>query len=186
MRRHPWKGDSIKRLVVAGLLFNLALLIIGLTWIAPLANRPRAGVLVPSAAGPASGSPTPADSPSASPVAPGGPVTVTLEQWSITPSATTVPAGPVTFVVSNAGTITHEFVVIRSNTLAADFPIGSFEGEKNRINEDTVGTNVGETGDMEAGGTQSLHLDLRPGHYAFVCNLPGHYGLGMHIDFTVA
>ncbi len=185
MRRRPWKGDAIKRLVVAGLLFNLTLLIIGLTWIVPLANRPR--VAVPSArAVPASGSPTPAVSPSASPVAPGGPVTVTLDQWSITPSATTVPAGPVTFVVSNAGTITHEFVVIRSNTPAADFPIGSFEGEKDRINEDTVGTNVGETGDMVAGGTQSLRLDLRPGHYAFVCNLPGHYGLGMHIDFTVA
>lgn len=172
---------------MAGLLFNLALLIIGLTWIVPLAHRPRAGVLVPSApAAPASGSPTPAASPSASPVAPGGPVTVTLDQWSITPSATTVSAGPITFVVSDAGTITHEFVVIRSDTPAADFPIGSFEGEKNRINEDTVGTNVGETGDMEAGGTQSLNLDLRPGHYAFVCNLPGHYGLGMHIDFTVA
>jgi uncharacterized cupredoxin-like copper-binding protein len=185
MRRDAWKGKPIRRFVVAGLLFNLALLIIGLTWIVPLAHRrPRAGVPVPSApAAPASGSPTPAASPSTSP---GGPVTVTLAQWSITPSATTARAGPITFVVSNAGTITHEFVVIRSDTPAADFRIGSFEGEKDRINEDTVGTNVGETGDLEAGATQSLSLDLRPGHYAFVCNLPGHYGLGMHIDFTVA
>ena len=51
--------------------------------------------------------------------------------------------------------------------------------------EDTAGTNVGETGDMEAGTTKTLTIDLAPGHYAFVCNLPGHYGQGMHTDFTV-
>ena len=170
---------------MAGLFVNLALLIIGLTWIVPLANRDNAAATSAPHALP-SATPTPVASASPSAAAAGGPVTVTLDQWSLTPSVSTVPPGPVTFVVSNAGTITHEFVVIRTDTQAADFHIGSFEGEKDRINEDTVGTNVGETGDMEAGLTQSLSLDLRPGHYAFVCNLPGHYGLGMHTDFVVA
>jgi uncharacterized cupredoxin-like copper-binding protein len=175
---------SMKRLFVAGLLFELALLIIGLTWIAPFANRDGAAG-PPTAPAPASASATPVASASASAAA-GGPVTVMLNQWSVTPSVSTVPAGRVTFIVSNAGTITHEFVVIRTNTPAADFHTGSFEGEKNRINEDTVGTNVGETGDMPAGSTKSFSIDLRPGHYALVCNLPGHYSLGMHTDFTVA
>ena len=38
---------------------------------------------------------------------------------------------------------------------------------------------------MEPDSTKALTLDLAPGHYAFVCNLPAHYGLGMHVDFTV-
>jgi uncharacterized cupredoxin-like copper-binding protein len=116
----------------------------------------------------------------------GGTVSVSLNQWTITPTATTVPAGSVTFDVANDGTVTHEFVVLQTDTPAAEIPIESFEGEQDRIDEDTAGTNVGETGDMEAGATQTLTLDLAPGHYVFVCNLPGHYGQGMHTDFTVA
>jgi uncharacterized cupredoxin-like copper-binding protein len=126
-----------------------------------------------------------ATSPSSSAVG-GGDVAVTLKQWAVTPIATTVSGGSVTFTVTNDGTIPHEFVVLQTETPAADFPIKSFEGESERINEDTAGTNVGETGDMEAGTTKTLTIDLAPGHYAFVCNLPGHYGLGMHTDFTVS
>ena len=68
----------------------------------------------------------------------------------------------------------------------AEIPIDSFEGEQDRIDEDTAGTNVGETGDMETGATQTLTLDLAPGHYVFVCNLPGHYQQGMHASLTVS
>jgi uncharacterized cupredoxin-like copper-binding protein len=114
-----------------------------------------------------------------------GDVAVTLQQWAVTPTVTTVPAGSVTFTVKNNGTIPHEFVVLQTETPAADFPITSFEGESERFNEDTAGTNVGETGDMDAGTTKTLTIDLAPGHYAFVCNLPAHYGQGMHTDFTV-
>jgi uncharacterized cupredoxin-like copper-binding protein len=115
----------------------------------------------------------------------GGDLAVTLSQWAVTPSATTASAGSVTFTVKNDGTIPHEFVVLQTETPAGDFPIESFEGESDRIDEDTAGTNVGETGDMDAAATTTLTIDLAPGHYAFVCNLPAHYGQGMHTDFTV-
>ncbi len=123
-------------------------------------------------------------SPSGS-VAGGGDVAVTLKQWAVTPTATTIAGGSVTFAVKNDGTIPHEFVVLQTETPAGDFPIETFEGEADRIDEDTAGTNVGETGDLNAGATKSVTIDLAPGHYAFVCNLPGHYGQGMHTDFTV-
>jgi uncharacterized cupredoxin-like copper-binding protein len=101
-------------------------------------------------------------------------------------SATQAAAGKVTFVVANQGQKTHEFVVLQTDTPAANFPIGSFEGESNRIDEDAAGTNVGETGDMKPGETKSLVIqDMQPGHYAIVCNLPGHYAMGMRQDFTV-
>jgi uncharacterized cupredoxin-like copper-binding protein len=28
-------------------------------------------------------------------------------------------------------------------------------------------------------------VKLKAGHYALICNLPGHYAAGQHIDFTV-
>ena len=101
-------------------------------------------------------------------------------------SAPVAPEGPVSFIVTNEGTETHEFVVLQTETPAADFPIVSFEGEKNRIDEDAKGvTNVGETGDMDVGTSMMMTLDLTEGHYAAVCNLPGHYRMGMHQDFWV-
>jgi uncharacterized cupredoxin-like copper-binding protein len=130
------------------------------------------------AGSPASKSTTPA-------VASGGAIQVGLAEWKISPTVTTVAAGPVAFDVTNNGTTPHEFVVLRTDTSSADFPITSFEGESPRFNEDTAGENVGETGDMEVGATKTLQIDLKPGHYALVCNLPGHYGAGMHVDFVV-
>jgi uncharacterized cupredoxin-like copper-binding protein len=45
---------------------------------------------------------------------------------------------------------------------------------------------VGETSNLKAGATNTITIDLEAGHYVFMCNLPAHYGLGMHTDFTVA
>jgi uncharacterized cupredoxin-like copper-binding protein len=110
---------------------------------------------------------------------------VNLNQWSVTPSGDPT-SGSVTFTVTNDGTVPHEFVVLKTKTPAADIPVASFEGESERINEDTAGTNVGETGDMEPGWTKAITIDLAPGHYVFFCNLPAHYQEGMHVDVTVA
>ncbi|MDP9226006.1 MAG: cupredoxin domain-containing protein [Actinomycetota bacterium] len=132
-------------------------------------------------------------SPSSAPPAPPagassatGDVSVALNQWSVTPNTTTFSAGPASFTVTNQGTMDHEFVVLRTKTQVADIPVTSFEGESGRINEDTAGTNVGETGDLAAGATKSVTVDLKPGHYVFFCNLPGHYQSGMHVDVTVS
>jgi uncharacterized cupredoxin-like copper-binding protein len=120
----------------------------------------------------------------------GAPVGVLLGEKDIshmymTVDTTQVAAGPVTFTVANEGVKKHEFVVLRTDTPSSKFRIVSFEGEKDRIDEDADGTNVGETGDMEAGTTQTLTIDLKPGHYALVCNLAGHYRMGMFTDFQV-
>jgi uncharacterized cupredoxin-like copper-binding protein len=104
-------------------------------------------------------------------------VDVTLAQFAVSPSAATAPAGKVTFRVHNAGTITHEFVVIRTPRAAADLPI-----KNGRAVE---AGNVGETGDLQAGATRAVTLNLPAGHYALICNLAGHYLAGQHTDFTV-
>ncbi len=128
---------------------------------------------------------------SPTPAAPSNIVQVSLGETSPTQmfiklSQDTAVEGQVTFQVSNDGNRKHEFVVLRTDIAADAFPIVSFEGEKDRIDEAAKGVkNVGETGDMLAGSTKTLIINLKPGHYAVVCNLPGHYRMGMHADFTV-
>lgn len=105
-----------------------------------------------------------------------GPVKVTLNEWSIAPVPDAAAAGKVTFDVTNDGKATHEMVVIRTNKKAADLGSGA------RVPE---AGSAGETGDIKAGASKSVTLALKPGHYALICNINGHYMAGMHTDFTV-
>jgi uncharacterized cupredoxin-like copper-binding protein len=38
---------------------------------------------------------------------------------------------------------------------------------------------------IAAGKSAAVTLDLTPGKYVFICNVAGHYQLGMHTAFTV-
>jgi uncharacterized cupredoxin-like copper-binding protein len=100
----------------------------------------------------------------------------TLKEYSIAPRPSEVAAGRVAFNVHNAGSIKHEFVVLRTNKKASDLLKG---------NEADETGNVGEIGDLQPGQTKTLSLNLKAGHYALICNLPGHYKLGQHADLTV-
>lgn len=102
---------------------------------------------------------------------------VGLKEFKVLPSSTQAKAGRVTFNVRNNGTTTHEFVVLKTNT-----PSGSLPLDKGRASE---AGNIGETGDLQAGTGKSLTLNLKPGHYALICNLPGHYVAGQHADLIV-
>ena len=93
-------------------------------------------------------------------------------------STTTIPAGKVTFQVKNAGSMVHEFVVLKTNTPGADLKVTNGKADETG--------NIGETGDMKAGASKDLTLTLKPGHYVVLCNLPGHYAGGMYKDFTVS
>jgi uncharacterized cupredoxin-like copper-binding protein len=71
-------------------------------------------------------------------------VAVTLSEWKIDLARDTVPAGPVTFRLSNKGTITHGFYV---------------RGE---------GVNKGSR-ELPAGESASLTVTLKPGTYEVFC-----------------
>lgn len=107
-------------------------------------------------------------------------VNATLTDMKITVDRGSVAAGPVTFVVKNAGAVVHELVVIKTDVpqdkLAAD------ADEAGKVDETG---NVGETGDMQVGESKTFTVTLSPGHYVLMCNEIGHYASGMHIAFTV-
>jgi uncharacterized cupredoxin-like copper-binding protein len=104
------------------------------------------------------------------------PLAVKLSEWKIAPSATTAQAGKVKITADNTGSQTHELVVVRTDKPAASLGSGKQVSEKG---------SVGEISDLKAGATAGKTFDLSPGHYALICNLPGHYTAGMRADLTV-
>ena len=110
-----------------------------------------------------------------------GTINVSLTSYKIAPSSTTAPAGSVTFHVKNDATDqTHEFVVVQSDKPSDQLPLDS-EGN---VDEDQI-NGLGEVEDVAIGESKDLTLNLAAGHYVLMCNLPGHYQQGMHLDFTV-
>jgi uncharacterized cupredoxin-like copper-binding protein len=106
-------------------------------------------------------------------------VAVSLSEFKIKPTVHSATAGHVEFVVSNDGKLKHQFTIIRTNKSAATVL------SKHNPNDDIAGAR-GEIPSIAPGATKKLVIkNLKPGHYAFVCALPGHYQSGMRVDFTV-
>ena len=93
-------------------------------------------------------------------------------------AATKTGATRVTFVVRNAGKMTHEFVVLKTTKAA-----GRLAARGAREAPETGA--VGEIEEINPGEVKRLTLTLRKGHYSLICNLPFHYGRGQFVDFYV-
>jgi uncharacterized cupredoxin-like copper-binding protein len=118
---------------------------------------------------------------------PAGTIKVTLidvdaQTEAMTLSSDSAPAGTVTFEVTNTGNMEHEFVVLQTETMAADLP---FDQAKDEVIEDSPGlTNVDEIEGIQPGETKTLVVDLTAGHYALICNITKHWREGMRADFS--
>lgn len=100
------------------------------------------------------------------------------ETYSITADPASVKTGPVAFTLTNTGVMKHEMVVLKT-----DEPFDALTvGADDKVSEDAT---VGEVGEIDAGETGTVTLDLEPGRYVLVCNIALHYGLGMRVGFTV-
>ena len=84
---------------------------------------------------------------------------VVLSEWSITPSTLEAPAGPITFIVSNGGTLAHNLTI-----LGTDFKTPNF---------------------TTADGPQKLAVTLAAGTYQWECSITGHPDKGMKGTLTV-
>jgi uncharacterized cupredoxin-like copper-binding protein len=110
----------------------------------------------------------------------GGTVNAALTDMKISVDRSSVPAGPVTFVVKNNGAVIAELVVIQTDLAQDKLPMDMDEAGK----MDETG-NLGETGDVGVGSSKTFTVTLPAGHYVLMCNEVGHYTSGMHMAFTV-
>ena len=112
-----------------------------------------------------------------------GPATaldVKLTDTTIVLSQASAPAGKVTFTVKNDGTTIHSLVFLRTTLDEAKLP----EDPKDATKVDERG-NVGKLGQLAAGETKSVTIDMPKGSYVIVCNEPAHYIVGMHVALAV-
>lgn len=93
-----------------------------------------------------------------------------------------VKAGKVEFDVANlSASELHELVVV-----AVDSPDAALPYDYNtwRVLEEQIKV-IGETEEMKPDATAKLEMELTPGSYLLICNLPGHYAAGMVVPLTV-
>ena len=87
-----------------------------------------------------------------------------------------VPAGKVTFEVTNASKETiHEMLVA---PVADESSILPFVENENRADEEKTG-DLGEVSELEPEKSGDLTVEMKPGLYILYCNVPGHYMAGM-------
>ena len=140
----------------------------------------------PSAVAPASApaSAAPAASPNSSAaasVSSAGVQAVTLSEWKAT-VASTMKAGTTNFAITNMGTVPHELLVFKSDLDPSAYPTDA-AGD---IKEDGGGVLLVSDGEnIDPGASQARTIDLMPGKYLFVCNIPGHFKEGMFTVVTV-
>ena len=126
----------------------------------------------------------PVPTPSA-PTANNAVVRVTLDEWHLTPSVASAPAGYITVEAVDTGTDDHEVVILKTDKAANALVVRNEASvDKSKVDETASGDNVGEV-EVEAGVTQAATFKLTPGHYVFICNTEAHYKKGMFADFTV-
>ena len=91
--------------------------------------------------------------------------------------------GTVTFKVRNEGTVTHQFLVIRSDIEKVELPRNGDKGVD--LSDLDV---VGEIDAIAPGGNGEVTVDVEEGQYILLCNLfagESHYLNGMYNEFEV-
>jgi uncharacterized cupredoxin-like copper-binding protein len=134
---------------------------------------------------PVASSPATTTSPASSPTTQPGKATqiqVTEKDMAILLSSPSAPAGPVDFVTKYIGPSPHEFLVVKT-----DFPVDKLPLKGGRLDEKAKGIEVIdeiEVKDLPNGANKTLRVNLRPGKYLLVCNIPSHFRAGMLTPFT--
>ena len=112
-----------------------------------------------------------------------GPINGTEKEWEIALDSNLHEAGTVAFHLTNAGTIAHEFLVVRTDRSGTDL-VSSVDPTTNRIDEALLNV-LNEQPEYNPGVPGAVTVDLAPGHYVVMCNIPGHYKAGMHADLDI-
>lgn len=92
---------------------------------------------------------------------------VSAQEWSLWPSRTTLPRGPVVVELWNRGQDAHDLRLRRLDRH------GHMFGRAQALPV------------TESGALGHARWRLGPGRYELYCSMPGHYALGMHTVITV-
>ncbi len=102
-----------------------------------------------------------------------------MTEFVVNPAQATADAGTLTFSVSNDGTTDHRFLVIKTDLAPEALPTAASQVDEAQVDV------VASIPDFAAGETREVSADLEASSYVLICNVPGHYELGMRAAFTV-
>jgi len=94
----------------------------------------------------------------------------------------TVPAGPITFAVTNRSkSVTHELLVVK---LPSQDPKLPYDEKDSKVVEGKL-TKVVDSDDIKPGVKKMITVVMKPGDYLLICNQAGQYLAGMRATLTV-
>lgn len=105
-------------------------------------------------------------------------VVVDMKDYSVTLSVSTMKAGSIKFGIRNLGGMEHQFDLIRTDLALDKLPIdGAAKAKEDGLVKQIKG--------IGAGKVATISADLAPGRYVIICNIAGHYQLGMRAELRV-
>ncbi len=126
--------------------------------------------------------PSPTEEPTTAPADGGGgkgeEIEIVGTEFAFDPNEVTAKAGTVTLTLDNQGQAPHELVVLDTDTA----PDALETGDDGTVPEDDA---VGEVEEIPGGEKAFTTIDFKPGKYALICNLPGHFASGMYGSLEV-
>jgi uncharacterized cupredoxin-like copper-binding protein len=106
-------------------------------------------------------------------------IDTTLSDFKVVAAETEAAGGEVSFDLENDGPSQHTFFLVETDVIEDDLPVVD-----NVVDLGDLAV-AAESGVIDVGARASVTEDLAAGAYVMFCNLPGHYGAGMHAAFTV-
>ena len=104
---------------------------------------------------------------------------VELTDYKVASNVATLKSGKAKIGVRNISGQLHEVILIKTDTAADKLPV---DGGTSKAKEDVK---VASAMNIGAGGVVAMDVDLAPGNYLLICNVAGHYQLGMRSAFKV-
>jgi uncharacterized cupredoxin-like copper-binding protein len=104
-------------------------------------------------------------------------VAVHMQDYKVILSVATVKAGTVRFGIKNEGGMEHSFELIKT-----DLPFDQLPTVDAKAKEDGL---VKQVKSLAVGKVSVVSADLAAGKYVIICNVAGHYQLGMRVGLKV-
>ena len=106
-------------------------------------------------------------------------VYIDMSDFKIAADHPAIAAGHVVIGIRNHASTAHELKVIKTDLAPDQLPVDPATA---KVTEDGK---VGELLNIAGGASRKLVLELTPGKYVLICNVAGHYQLGMHAALEV-
>jgi uncharacterized cupredoxin-like copper-binding protein len=106
-------------------------------------------------------------------------VTVDLKEYAVTLGVATIKAGTIKFGIRNNGTMVHDFDLYKTDLPLDKLPV---DGGSAKVKMDGL---VKQMINIAANRSTTISADLAAGRYVIICNVAGHYQLGMRAELQV-